>query len=190
MRKFTKLKSKTRNLNIRPEKNSEIGRNGEIKKWRVWDEGSGEIKERRFLEGPCELLTNYGREYDWNQKKWGSILKLKEELIKCENWIGDSIRCKDLPAARKGNTLERLLGIIVDGTMDNRALCSAVTENEGVVTGILTPGINYEKYEFGGWGRKEKNYELVDIKSGNKGDDEGNDERNTGSWTKEIILKR
>ncbi len=127
-------------------------------------EDMGLILVTKDLEGPCELLTDYGKDYDWDHVKWGSFIQLREELIKSEKWVKDQIRCKDLPTARKGNSLERLLGNIVDGTMDNRALCAAVTEKESGVTGIITSGIIYEKYRFGRWGGKEETYEVVDIR--------------------------
>ena len=41
-------------------------------------------------------------------------------------------------------------------------MCAAMTGIESGVTGILTSGINYEKYRFGG--RKERKYELINIR--------------------------
>jgi len=55
-------------------------------------EDMGLILVTKDLEGPCELLTEYGKEYDWDHVKWGSFCRLKEELIESEKWTEEAIR--------------------------------------------------------------------------------------------------
>jgi hypothetical protein len=123
----------------------------------------GLIIVTKELVGPCELLTRYGPEYDWDHIKWGSFMALKREIEMNEGWDYRAITCSNMRGARTGNAVERLMGQIVDGRMDTRDLHSVVVEDTRDIAGYLTSGMVYDKHRFGKWGAKEDDYEMVDI---------------------------
>ena len=53
----------------------------------VFLEDMGLILVTKDLIGPCELLTTYGDEYDWDKLKWRAFAELRGEMIKMEGWI-------------------------------------------------------------------------------------------------------
>ena len=62
-------------------------------------EDMGLILVIKDVVGPCELLTTYGNEYDWDGLKWGAFKGLKEELANEEGWDGELVKCGCLKRA-------------------------------------------------------------------------------------------
>ncbi len=75
------------------------------------------------IEGPCEILTEYGKDYDWDGVKWGSFVEMKKTM---EGWCKQAITSKSMKEARKGNHLERIMTRIVDGRTELMSLHSGI----------------------------------------------------------------
>ena len=104
-------------------------------------EDMGLIISTKDMEGPCEILTEYGKDYDWDGVKWGSFTELRGRMIEMEGWCGQALESKSMKEARKGNQLEKLMARIVDGKMDTTSLHSIIgMEREGIAA-HLTSGV-------------------------------------------------
>ena len=63
-------------------------------------EEMGLIKAVSNMIGPCEILTNYGEEYDWDEIKWIGFKALKERMGELEEWV-KQMKSKNMKEARK-----------------------------------------------------------------------------------------
>ncbi len=90
-------------------------------------------------------------------------MELKGEMTKKDGWIEGKVKCVNMKQARKGNELEKIMGKIVDGTMDSRHMHSTMSGNGGIGS-FITSGTTYDKYRFGKWGLTGKNYETVNLR--------------------------
>jgi hypothetical protein len=126
-------------------------------------EEMGLIKAVSNMIGPCEILTNYGEEYDWDEIKWIGYRALKEDMRGVEEWVS-GLKAKNMKEARKGCRLERYMARIVDGEIDAEELHSTrQTDGMKTLETFLTSGEEMEWYCFGNFGGEKKRYEWIDI---------------------------
>ena len=121
-------------------------------------EGMGLIKVIQNIVGPCEILTDYGDEYDWDEVKLIGYEALKEEMGIKEGWV-NKMKAKDMKEARKGNRLERYMAKIIDGDLEREEFHSTVQTEEGAtIETMITSGAQMEKFVFGKFGGERKIY--------------------------------
>ena len=92
-------------------------------------EDFGIIRAIQNMIGPCEILTDYGDEYDWDEVKGIVYKALKEELAVKEDWVA-RMKANNIKEARKGNGLEKYMARIIDGDLEPEELHST-TVGEG-----------------------------------------------------------
>ena len=127
-------------------------------------EGMGIIRAVQNLIGPCEILTDYGDEYDWDEVKEVVYKSLKKELASREKWI-NNMKAGTMKEARKGNGLEKYMARIVDGELEQEELHSttlAMGEEESIEW-MLTSGAQIEWYFFGNYGGTRNEYRNKDL---------------------------
>jgi GNAT superfamily N-acetyltransferase len=127
-------------------------------------EEMGLIRAVQNMVGPCEILTEYGDEYDWDEIKWIGYTALKEEMTEMEGWVSE-MKARNMKEARKGNKLEKHMAKIVDGELEAEELHSTTpTLEEGnSLESMLTTGAKMEHFSFRKFGGERKVYENKDI---------------------------
>ena len=123
----------------------------------------GMIQAAQNMVGPCEILTEYGDEYDWDEIKWMSYISLKEEMAAKESWVG-GMKAKNMKEARRGNRLEKYKTKVIDGGLENEGLHSTTQGSEpSTLEMMLTSGASMEQFCFGVFGSGRKEYENINI---------------------------
>jgi hypothetical protein len=127
-------------------------------------EEMGLIRAVQNMVGPCEILTEYGDEYDWDEIKWIGYTALKEEMAQMEGWVSE-MKARNMKEALKGNKLEKHMAKIVDGELEAEELHSTTpTLEEGnSLERMLTTGAKMEHFSFRKFGGERKVYENKDI---------------------------
>jgi hypothetical protein len=125
----------------------------------------GIITTERFLVGPCEIMAEYGDQYDWDEVKWKGFEDMRDKMIRKEGCLAECVKSTSMAKARRGNGFEKIMARTVDGKVTANEWHSTIPEEcgEDSMAAYITSGVEMERFMFGKYGRPHKDYPIINV---------------------------